>query len=159
MKIIVSDTTSLIALEGLNSLELLCTIFDNVLIPQAVLDELSIGSPNIASDLAAIGCIEIIRLEPSDQLTSLQLILDQGEAEAITLATERQLPILIDERKGRLVAQRKQLIVTGFAGLLLLAVRKDALSPEVAKNKLDQAIVNGFRLSDKLYQKVRAALV
>ena len=99
MKVIVSDITSLIALEGLQSIELLCAVFESILIPQAVLNELSVGSPDIIKIINAIGCIEIIRLEPSEQLSSLQLILDPGEAEAITLALERQFPILIDERK------------------------------------------------------------
>lgn len=44
MKVIVSDTTSLIALEGLQSIELLCAVFESILIPQAVLNELSAGS-------------------------------------------------------------------------------------------------------------------
>jgi predicted nucleic acid-binding protein len=158
MKVIVSDTTSLIALEGLQSIELLCAVFESILIPQAVLNELSAGSPDIIKTINAVGCIEIIRLEPSEQLTSLQLILDPGEAEAITLALERQLPILIDERKGRAIAMQKNLTVTGFAGLLLLAVRKNVLTPLTAQTLLDQAIVNGFRISDKLYRQVSGAL-
>ncbi len=158
MKVIVSDTTSLIALEGLQSIELLCAVFESILIPQAVLNELSTGSPDIIKTINAVGCIEIIRLEPSAQLTSLQLVLDPGEAEAITLALERQLPILIDERKGRAIAIQKNLTVTGFAGLLLLAVRKNVLIPLTAQSMLDQAIANGFRISDKLYRQVSAAI-
>lgn len=158
MKVIVSDTTSLIALEGLQSIELLCAVFESILIPQAVLNELSAGSPDIIKTINAAGCIEIIRLEPSEQLASLQLVLDPGEAEAITLALERQLPILIDERKGRAIAIQKNLTVTGFAGLLLLAVRKNVLIPLTAQSMLDQAIVNGFRISDKLYRQASTAI-
>lgn len=47
MKVIVGDTTSLIVLEGLQSLNLLCAVFETILIPQAVLHELSVGSPDI----------------------------------------------------------------------------------------------------------------
>jgi hypothetical protein len=158
MKVIVSDTTSLIALEGLQSIELLCAVFESILIPQAVLHELAVGSPDIIKKINAAGCIEIIRLEPSEQLTSLQLVLDYGEAEAITLALERQLPILIDGRKGRAIAMQKQLIVTGFAGLLLLAIKKKVLQSALAQTLLDQAISNGFRMSDKLYRQVSSAM-
>jgi predicted nucleic acid-binding protein len=157
MKVIVSDTTSLIALEGLQSFDLLCAVFKTVLIPQAVLNELCAGSHDITRKLNEAGCIEIIRLEPSEQLTSLRLVLDPGEAEAITLALERQLPILIDERKGRAIAIQKHLTVTGFAGLLLLAVRKNVLSPANAQSMLDQAISNGFRISENLYRQVSRA--
>lgn len=107
--------------------------------------------------IKAVGCIEIIRLEPSEQLTSLQLILEPGKAEAITLALERQFPILIDERKGRTIALQKNLILTGFAGLLLLAVKRHVLPPTTAQSLLDQAIRNGFRMSDKLYRQVSTA--
>lgn len=154
MKVIVSDTTSLIVLEGLEALDLVCKVFESVLIPQAVFNELAAGSPNIAQKLQASACIELIQLNASEQLNNLLLILDQGEAEAITLALEKQLPILIDERKGRLIAQQKGLVVTGFLGLLLLAIQRNALTKPEAQQLLDQAINNGFHVSTKLYQQI-----
>lgn len=154
MKVIVSDTTSLIVLEGLDALDLVCKVFESVLIPQAVFSELAAGSPNIAQKLHASACIELIQLNASEQLNNLLLILDQGEAEAITLALEKQLPILIDERKGRLIAQQKGLVVTGFLGLLLLAIQRNALTKPEAQQLLNQAINNGFHVSTKLYQQV-----
>ncbi|MFZ1386340.1 MAG: DUF3368 domain-containing protein [Thiolinea sp.] len=154
MKVIVSDTTNLIVLEGLEALDLVCKVFESVLIPQAVFNELAAGSPNIAQKLQASPCIELIQLNASEQLNNLLLILDQGEAEAITLALEKQLPILIDERKGRLIAQQKGLVVTGFLGLLLLAIQRNALTKPEAQQLLDQAINNGFHVSTKLYQQV-----
>lgn len=69
------------------------------------------------------------------------------------------LPILIDERNGRMIAQQKRLIVTGFAGLLTLAVKKEILPPAKALHLLDQAFSNGFRLSDRLYQQGRNAFL
>lgn len=42
-KIIVSDTTTLIVLENLSALPLLCQLFGQVLIPQTVFDELQSG--------------------------------------------------------------------------------------------------------------------
>jgi predicted nucleic acid-binding protein len=154
MKLIVSDTTSLVVLEELGMLGLPCQIFEGVLLPQAVLQELQAGSPNVANQLEQAGCFEIVELAPSERLMNLLLVLDRGEAEAIALAVERQLPILLDERKGRSVALGLHLVVTGFCGLLTLAVRKTILPPLRAQSLLDQAIANGFRLSDKLYGQV-----
>ena len=85
-------------------------------------------------------------------------MLDLGEAEAITLAIERKLPILIDERKGRSIAKQLNLTVTGFASVLILAVKKKALKPAKAQEMLDQAIIHGFRLSDALYKRVSEIL-
>ena len=158
MKVIVSDTTSLIALDKLESLGILSDIFDSVLLPFAVLSELEVGSPHIRAKLETAGCFEFISLEDSEQLSSLKIMLDLGEAEAITLALERKLPILIDERKGRSIAKQLNLTVTGFAGVLILAAKKSALRPAKAQEMLDHAIINGFRLSDELYQRVSEIL-
>ena len=124
MKVIVSDTTSLIALDKLESLGLLGAIFDSVLLPLVVLSELEAGSPQIKAKLEVAGCFEFISLDDSEQLSSLRIMLDLGQAEAITLAIARKLPILIDERKGRSIAKQLNLTVTGFAGVLILAVKK-----------------------------------
>ena len=99
MKLIVSDTTSLIVLESLGALDLVCSLFGGVILPSAVVAELEAGSPDIKQKLEKAGCFECVELEASDRLSSLDLILDRGEAEAITLAVERDLPILIDEKK------------------------------------------------------------
>ena len=158
MKLIVSDTTSLIVLEELQALSLLCGLFERVVIPNAVLSELEVGSPMVRKKLQETACFEIVKLDESEQLASLNILLDLGEAEAITLALERKLAILIDERKGRQIAKQLKLTVTGFAGILILAVRKEVLSAEAAQKLLDQAIENGFRLSEKLYAQVSAAI-
>jgi predicted nucleic acid-binding protein len=48
--------------------------------------------------------------------------LDQGEAEAIALATEIQADVLlIDEKEGRSVARQAGLVVRGVVGVLLRA--------------------------------------
>ena len=158
MKLIVSDTTSLIVLESLGALDLVCSLFGGVILPSAVVAELEAGSPDIKQKLEKAGCFECVELVASDRLSSLDLILDRGEAEAITLAVERNLPILIDEKKGRSIARQLNLTITGFAGILILAVKKSVLSSVEAQAMLDQAINNGYRLSDKLYSQVSTAL-
>lgn len=159
MKLIVSDTSTLITLENLQSLELLCKVFTGVLLPPRVLQELQQGTNvDMQQMLAGIGCIEIIAPSPSTLLDELRQTLDAGEAEAIALAVEHSLPLLLDERKGRVAAHTLNLTVTGFAGLLILATRKQCITAEFAKLLLDQAINNGFRLSDKLYQQTAGTL-
>ncbi len=98
--------------------------------------------------------MEIIQTSSSELLSSLLIVLDKGEAQAITLALEKKLPLLIDERKGRSIAQQKGLVVTGFVGLLTLALKKQIIDTRKAHWMLDQAIKNGFRLSEKLYKQV-----
>lgn len=158
MELIVSDTTTLIVLEELERLSLLGSIFEKVLLPTAVAAELEAGSPDIKRKLEQSGCFEIVKLGRSELLDSLNLVLDQGESEAITLAVEKGLLILIDERKGRKQAKRLNLTVVGFGGVLISAVRTGVLSTEEAQVMLDKAIINGYRLSNQLYVRIMDSL-
>ena len=156
--VIVSDTTSLIVLEKLHALDLLCKLFDRVLVPAVVMAEMRAGSPHIDATLRALPCMDIVELTPSKRLASLLLLLDAGEANAIELAANRALPLIIDERKGRQIAQQLGLRVTGFAGLLIQATRSQILDANAALTLLECAIQNGLRLSPALQKQVRDVL-
>lgn len=156
--IIVSDTTSLIVLEKLQALPLLCHLFSRVLIPEVVLAELQAGSPHIHELIEQLACLEVVTVPVSRRLESLLLLLDAGEANAIELAVSRHLPLIIDERKGRQIAHQFGLKITGFAGLLIQAVRHGVIDRDTALEYLDQAMMNGLRLSDPLLRQVREAL-
>jgi predicted nucleic acid-binding protein len=156
-KIIISDTTTLIILEKQQHLFILCKLFKQVIIPIAVYEELLAGLKN-DNPLEKIECIIVETVILSNRLNNLLTILDQGEAEAIELAAEKQLPLIIDEKKGRKVAQRLGLVVTGLAGLLILAVERNILTSKQAKNLLDAAVQDGYRLSEMLYEQVSNSL-
>lgn len=158
MRIVVSDTTSLIVLEKLDSLGLLCQLFSRVLVPGVVLDEIAVGSPVIRAKFQEMGCIEVVSVPNTSRLRSLLSVLDDGEANAIELAITRQLPLIIDERKGRQVANQLGIKVTGFAGLLIQATRSQLIERQEAMALLDRAMDNGLRLSDDLLAQVRASL-
>jgi len=152
-QLIVSDTTSLIVLEKQNKLSLLCKLFDEVIIPQAVYDELLIGLDSDKT-IKAFSCLKIKTVASSERLHDLLIILDQGEAEAIELAIRENLPLIIDEKKGRKIAQNFGLVVTGLAGILILATHKKVLCATQSKVILETSIQNGYRLSATLYQQV-----
>lgn len=152
-QLIISDTTSLIVLEKQNQLPLLCKLFDEVIIPQAVYEELLIGlEPN--KTIKACACLKVENVIYSKRLQDLLIILDLGEAEAIELAISKNLPLIIDEKKGRKIAKNFGLIVTGLAGILILATQKKILSVTQSKRMLEQSIQNGYRLSETLHQQV-----
>ena len=156
--VIVSDTTSLIVLEKLASLGLLCKLFEQVLIPAVVLAELQAGSPNITALLARLPCFTIVDVPASKRLTALLLLLDAGEANAIELATSMSLPLIIDERKGRQIAKQFGIRITGFAGLLIQANRSKLVDTHTALAMMDQAVAHGLRLAPSLQQQVQDVL-
>ena len=80
--------------------------------------------------------------------------LDIGEAEAIALAVEIQADqVLIDERRGRLVATRLNLRCIGILGILVEA-KIQGLIAEV--QPLLDALVNeaGFWVAEPLYNSI-----
>ena len=157
--IIVSDTTSLIILDKLDSLHLLCQLFNQVLVPKAVMYELAVGSPDIYEKFQQFDCLEIAEVVRTSRLASLLSVLDEGEAHAIELAICLKLPLIIDERKGRQVAKQLGVNVTGFAGLLIQSTRNHILTSEDALALLDEAIKNGLRLSKPLQIQVQEQLL
>ncbi len=63
-----------------------------------------------------------------------------GEAEAMVLAEQfdsNDCLLLIDEQAARAVARQYQFPVTGFAGVLLIAVEEGILAPEQVRERLE----------------------
>ncbi|HGG59310.1 MAG TPA: DUF3368 domain-containing protein [Gammaproteobacteria bacterium] len=152
-RIIVCDTTTLIVLEKQRRLALLCELFNEVIIPENVFHEFQAGLVDDQS-LADAGCLSVVKVASSSRLNSLLILLDAGEAEAIELAASEQLPLIIDEKKGRSIAQRLGLVITGLAGLLVLAAKENILKSAQAQDILDNAVQHGYRLSPGLYKQI-----
>ena len=152
MDAIVSDTTSLIVLARQERLDLLGDCFRQVILPQAVYHEWLAGDASVATKVRKSRCLQVVTVQESELLTELRAMLDAGEAEAIILARQSDLPLLVDEKKGRNVARMMGIPILGLVGLLLLAVQRRALTAEAATAILHQARKHGFRLSDGLYR-------
>ena len=92
---IVTDSTCLIGLERIGHLDLLPALFEPIMIP-----------PEVDREFGII--LAWLRIEvPSHTaiVATLKLLVDDGEAEAIALASERQVRIVLDDRQARLVAK------------------------------------------------------
>ena len=142
---IVSDSTTLIILFDLQKIDLLSNLFKKVYIPSAVFKEISYQS-NI--DLPSF--MEVLHVEDTELLHSLTNILDIGESEAITLAKEKKLPLIIDEKKGRKIAQNMDIKIIGLLGIIYLNIKKEFISKKEAFSFLHVAIENGYRINQKL---------
>ncbi len=76
--------------------------------------------------------------------------LDKGESEFIALAKKLALPLIIDERKGRKIAQSLGVDIIGFVGIALKLLEKEIISKSKAIKIVKQVEENDFRLSDGL---------
>jgi predicted nucleic acid-binding protein len=154
--IIVSDTSPINNLAAINHLYLLHQLYGTVLIPEAVYQELT--DPNFpvagATEVQTLDWIQTRSVRDRTLVEALSNELDIGEAEAIALAVEIQADqILIDERRGRLIASRLNLRYTGILGVLVEA-KSQGLIAEV-KPLLDALISEaGFWVAEPLYNSV-----
>ena len=136
--IVVADTSPLNYLIQLNLEGLLHALYRRVLIPPAVLQELKSSA---APDLVQTWLHRIpewIDVSPlGNPVDTTFVSLDPGEREAIQLAEEQHADLLlIDERKGRLEAQRRGLLTTGTLGVLIAAGELGLTDPEAAYEEL-----------------------
>lgn len=155
---IVSDTTALIVLAKTGRLALLGQLFETVFIPAAVRDEIARKNDAVAEAVQSAPFIQTAPVQPATLLTTLQIVLDAGESEAIVLALKKRLPLLIDEKKGRQIAQAKGVAVIGLLGVLLLAVRQNALTAAEARQAFEEAAACGYRVSKQLAEQFIAQL-
>lgn len=127
--IIISDTTPLITLIKINELNILKDMFGEIVIPAEVYKELTIDI-DYANEKLIIDNAEFIKVKNVDSDKINQIIaetgLDRGESAAIALyedQTDKAL-LIIDEKKGREVAIKRNIKITGTIGILLLSYRK-----------------------------------
>ncbi len=154
--IIVSDTSPINNLAAINHLHLLNQLYGTVLIPNAVYQELT--DPDFpvagASEVQTLDWIQTRAVSDRTLTETLSNELDIGEAEAIALAVELQADqVLIDERRGRLIANRLNLRYTGILGILVEAKSQGLIAK--VKPLLDALISTaGFWIAEPLYNSV-----
>lgn len=158
--IVVSDTTPIISLMKVGQLELLHELFSVVYIPEAVYRELTeneVFSEEVRM-VQECGFLYVEEVDNEKSVTILQNFagLDAGESEAIILADEKHSDVLLmDEHKGRQVAKRMGIVITGTIGILTQAFDESMLTRGDVEGFIERLKESGIRISEKLYQKLR----
>ena len=151
MYIVISDTTALIILAKSDLLSLLSNLFSKIYIPQAVYDELMFKDDIVKY---RIENFDKIIVKPVNDLVTLERIkclkIDKGEVEAISLALELDLMLIIDEIKGRKIALNQGLKIVGVLGILIENYKQSLISFEEAKIYFLLFKEQGLRVSEEL---------
>ena len=112
-KIIISDTSCLIALSNTGNLNLLKELYQEIAITQEVQKEFGEPLPN---------WINVQNVKNKELQAKIEKLLDKGEASSIALAIENQDSILIiDDMKGRKVAKSYKIELIGTIGVIMTA--------------------------------------
>jgi len=149
--IVVSDTSPISNLISIGLLELLRDMYEEVVIPPAVREELERCHTSLPP---FIETSEVVNSALADRIAAE---LDRGEAEAIVLAKELGADfLLIDETLGRARARSEGVRVIGLLGVLIIAKRKTLISSvKEIVHRLDQEA--GFYVSHDLREEVLRA--
>jgi|SRR5579863_532263 len=147
--VVVADTSPLNYLVLIGEIQVLPLLYRRVVIPQAVIDELTHpAAPAPVAEFAANppGWLEIAPVDVAEQLASNPTLaaLDAGEIAAITLAASHPGALLLmDETAGRAEAARRGIRSTGTLGILRDAAAADFVDLPSAFQKLQ---ATSFRL-------------
>lgn len=155
--IVVSDTTPLISLLKIDRIGLLEKLFGQVLIPQAVFDELTVDERfKLEADL--IRQKQFIKVKAVKNPEFANILkratgLDQGESEAIILTDEQNADVLLmDEAKGRAVSFQMGIRIMGTIGILMAAYEENELTADEVRACVDGLQRAGRHISQKHYQ-------
>lgn len=142
--VIIADASCLILLEKINALFLLQRLFGRVVVTDTIATEFGWPLPE---------WVDVQLPQDKQRLQILALTLDQGEASAIALALEQaNCLLIIDDRRGRKMAQQLQLAVTGTLGILVQAKQSGHI-PSI-KPWLNAISATNFRVGEQLIQAV-----
>lgn len=139
----ICNTSPLIALDNIGLLALLEGVYGRLLVAEEVRDEFGATLP---------GWIDVVPVKNRDLIRALQLSIDLGESATLALAMERPgARVILDDLKGRKVAQRLGVPYTGLVGVAIKGKRMGVIeSVGSVLTRLEQA---GFRLSIAMEQE------
>lgn len=117
---IIGDSGPLIALAIIGQLDLLRLLYEQVIIPQMVWDEVTVHGQGLAGSLEVSRLTWVEIKTPQIQwLAPLTVLVDKGEAQAIALAlSENNSIVLLDDAQARRVAERFGVSRIGTLGVL-----------------------------------------
>jgi predicted nucleic acid-binding protein len=152
---VVCDTSPLILLAKIDRLDLLFRLYDDVVVPVSVLDEVTMRpseETRAIESLVENQALQIRRGSP-EVLESLSVDLGAGEREAIALAIETGADmVVLDDREGRRVARERELAVTGTIGILIEARARDMISS--VRSELDRLVEAGMWIDEVFYHRI-----
>lgn len=119
--LIVADSSALVALATCQALPLLSELFDEVIVPRAVYDEVTVTDKPQAKSLAEFLADRVVEVDTARFVLAAGG-LGQGEIEAMALYKVSSADyLLIDDRRARTIAEANEIRCIGALGTLLMA--------------------------------------
>lgn len=144
-RIVISDTSCLIILSKIELLDILPALFGEIWITEEIKKEIGETLPNWIT-VKKTDAVQITKI--------LALNVDEGEASAMALYLEQtgDALLVIDERKGRLIAKDLGIKIIGTLGILVKAKQSGLITN--MQDVIDLLEQTDFRLSPILKQQL-----
>jgi predicted nucleic acid-binding protein len=149
-----ANSSPLILFAKTGHLELLRGLYGEILVPPAVYHEVverGAGRPGAAAIARAEWILVRAATKPAAAEAGLPS-LGAGEVEAIALAAELGVLLIMDDQGGRTLARRRGLTVTGSGGVLLAAKRRGLVA--TVAPLLAQLVHAGLHLDAALHREL-----
>jgi len=161
---VVLNSSVIIALSWLSYLPLLNRIFDDILVPQAVYDEICVKGQGLIGDRelrksVKNGFLRVRNVKNRILVTAMLDPLALGEAEALALAVEAKVEyVVVDDKLARARAKTMGLPVIGTLRILRRFFDAGLLNKSDFVKALEDLRTNGFRISNEIIEKVEAEI-
>lgn len=152
---IVCDTSPLLLFARADRLGLLPALYQRVVVPGAVLQEVNVQADEPARQIQVHVQQDVFQRKEA-QGRSLDAVgenMGRGERAAIALARELDAELVVlDDEQGRTEARRHGLSITGSIGILIEAKERDAIAS--MRRELDRLVEEGLWIDEQLYDRV-----
>ncbi|MBR1598376.1 MAG: DUF3368 domain-containing protein [Lachnospiraceae bacterium] len=152
MRKVIVNTTPIIALADIGHLDLLRKIYGQIIIPNAVWQEiLSEPAKTLVKDNS--DWILVHEIHDNTQKKMYRARLHDGEVEVMILAQEEQADLVIlDDNAAKKTAKYLGFTVTGTLGVILKAKREGHI--DLVKPLIDDLSSTGFFINEQVIQYV-----
>jgi len=143
-EIVISDTSCIILFDKINETILLRELYGTIMITPEIAKEYGKELPD---------WIKILSIKSKHKRRQLENYVDHGEASAIALALE--IPnglLLIDDKKGRQLAKKLGISISGTLGIILKAKKKGLIKS--VKPYIDKLIKINYWISPSLIEQI-----
>jgi len=153
---IVSDSTVLITLINIDEFRILKVFVKTVIIPYEVYTEVAQkeDARNYLDREIKEGFVLIEKYKDSLLFNTIHTELDSGESAAITLSLEKNLALIIDEKKGRKYANDKGIEIVGLVSILRFLYIENKISKSDVVKIVDALKKSDFRISQSLLNMI-----
>ncbi len=151
---IVADSGPIISFARAGRLDLLESMFTEIIVPESVYFEI-VGQRKDkpgAIEVSQACWVKVAKVRNPENMKRLPGVLGIGEAEAIILASELDAFILLDDRRARIEAKSMGLKTIGSLDIICQAKTIGCIKS--VKETLDEFVKNDFRISSHLYEEV-----